>query len=124
MTNKFTICKGDNEKLTITVYDSKDIDTRAVVPLTGAKIWFSVKKYYIDEEYQFQRKNADAGGSIAEIKMTDPANGRFEIYIVPANTEEMSADNYIYDIQIELSPYGKKTVVKSTLILEDDVTKE
>ena len=115
---------GDHETLEVTVYDSDDEDTRAVVPLVGTeKVWFTVRLKISDDDYVIQKKSLSAGGGNDEILITDGTNGVLEIYLEPADTIDETATRYIYDVQVEYD--GEiKTIIKSRLILEDHVTKE
>lgn len=121
MANKIEMVKGDDEKRKITLTNTV---TGLPIDLTNTKIWFSVKKNYSDTTYQFQRRNDLAGGDDTEILITDALNGEALLHVIPANTEDMIASNYVYDVQISHPTYGIKTPIKSTLFLKEHVTTE
>lgn len=120
MSNRIDMVKGDNEDRRITITRTSD---GAGVDLTTAEVRMSVKKNATDSNYYFQRKNTAAGGGDTEIEMTDPTNGICLLKIVPANTQDMPAGNYVFDVEIIHSVYGTKTPIKDNFILKEDVTK-
>jgi len=119
MSYKIKMYKGDNEDIEITLVD----ENGDPIDLTGSSITFTVKENVADEEPVIQRKNEAAGGDDSQIEMTDPANGIFEIHIIPENTSSLTAKGYAYDIQVILSSGKVKTVIKDRIYLEEDVTK-
>lgn len=119
MTNKFEMTIGDNETLEVELTDEDD----NAVSLASTKIWFTVRKHFIDENFYIQKKNTLAGGGDGEIKVTDESGGVCEIYIVPDDTSDMLQDTYIYDVQINNATYGTKTIISNRITLLPDVTK-
>jgi hypothetical protein len=93
-------------------------DTGLAQPLAGAKIVFAVKHSLDDEAPIFQRKNALGGGSDAEIEMSDPTHGIFNILTVPENIEDMEADIYYFDITIDLGDIVRTVEQDKFLIKE------
>ena len=77
--------------------------------LTDAKIWFGVKNETtdLDEDAIFLKKSLDAGGGPTEIAITDATGGICEVYILPADTDDLMEGDYWYDMVIENSS-GKK----------------
>lgn len=122
MPNAIRMSRGDNRTFTLTVKDTsgKPID------LTGALIWFTVKKtldnIMDDSTAMFTRATANAqGGGEDQIKTTD---GGAEIYIVPSNTQNMKLGiTYVVDVQVKLGADNVHTVWIGTLILDGDVTR-
>ena len=117
--NKIKMTIGDNELFECEITDEDDNP----VPLTSTKIWFTVRKSYSDEDFLIQKKNSLAGGSDSEVLVTDEPNGLCEIYFLPADTKELVADTYVYDVQISNIGYGIKTVIKNRIFLKSEVTK-
>lgn len=117
--NKIQMTVGDNETFECEITDEDDNP----IPLTDTKIWFTVRKSYTDSTFLIQKKNTLAGGSDSEIKVTDELNGLSEIYLLPADTKELVADVYVYDVQVSNLGYGIKTVIKNRIFLESEVTK-
>lgn len=119
MTNKITMTIGDNETFECEITDESDNP----ISLESTKIWFTVRKEYSDSTFLIQKKNTLAGGSDSEIKVTDEPNGLCEIYLLPADTKELVADTYVYDVQVSNIGYGIKTVIKNRIFLQSEVTK-
>lgn len=72
----------------------------AALPLTGAKLWFTVKQDENDTDSEAKLQyNSD---SIAEIEITDPPNGKFTVHLRHADTDDMSG-TWGYDIQALLN---------------------
>jgi hypothetical protein len=97
----------------------------SVVNLTGAKVWFTVKDRTSDADAQahIMKRNAAAGGSDSEILITNPTGGAIEIYLVPADTENMNPGTYQYDVQVILSNGKTYTIARSQITFKEDVTR-
>lgn len=124
-TQNLTMYRGNNKVFRFPVLDQDG----NVVDITGAKIWFTVKKASDlddanDADAIFQRKNQAAGGSDAEIEITDAVNGIFKVKIVPANTSDVEADEYQFDAQVLIAGgVGIKTVTRGKFTIFQDVTR-
>ena len=55
--------------------------------------------------------------------MTDPGNGEFKIYLIPDNTKDLKAGNYVYDVQVTLLSGNVHTIIQDEFVLMEDVTK-
>jgi len=119
--NKITMFIRDDRTLSVVV----NLDTGTPVNLTGAKIWFTVKSRSTDTDASalILKKNVAAGGDNSQIKITVGAEGKAEIYIVPADTTALNPGTYLYDIQITLASGKTYTVVRDKFTLKEDVTK-
>lgn len=89
---------GESKTYEFVVRDS----TKALVDLTLAKIYFSVKRRTEDPTYVFQRLSVQAGGDAAQVEILNqlvPATlGRFRVYLVPNNTNGLDpSTTYRYD---------------------------
>lgn len=116
--------RGDDRTIPFTVKDGDGV----VVVITSAKIWFTVKEAVDDDATDanaaFTRATANAtGGGNDQILITGGANGEGEIYIVPANTNNMKLGSYVADLQIELASGKDHTVWIGTFVLGPDVTR-
>lgn len=109
-----TMYRGDDKTFQITVKDADGV----AVNITGATLTFSVK---IDPNEPTPLILKDSSDN-TEIDLTDPTNGIAEIYLVPADTRDLEAGTYVYDVQIITSGTKKHTLVRANLILLDDVT--
>lgn len=121
----------ENNRVTMFIRDDRTLAASVNYPdgrpvdLTGAKVWFTVKDRAKDPDSQARilKKNLAAGGSDDEILILTPAtDGKVEVYIVPADTENIDPATYRYDIQVIVG--GKTyTVVRDQITFKEDVTK-
>lgn len=95
------------------------------VDLTGAKIWFTVKTRPKDEDADALvfKRNTAAGGGDTEIKVTNVAGGQLDVYLVPADTENVDMGTYDYGIRVTLANGKTYTIVRDKITLKEDVTK-
>jgi len=93
--------------------------------LTGAKLWFTVKNKASDADADalIVKKNALAGGSDTDIKITDPVGGAAEVYLVPDDTDLVTPGIYSYDVQVMLANEKTYTIVRDRITFKEDVTK-
>lgn len=124
-TQNLSIVRGDSRTWKFTCKDENDV----VIDITDAKVWFTVKEDLSQDDTfaKFQRRNADAGGSAAEIEMSDPTNGEFKVHVVPANTNGIDLDTIDgtlkFDAQVQM-PSGKTyTVTEGKFTISEDVTR-
>jgi hypothetical protein len=123
-TNKVTMFIRDDRTLEVSV--NANTSPQTPQDLTGAKVWMTVKDRTsdLDSSAHIMKRNAAAGGSDSEIKILTPAtNGQLEIYLVPADTENMNPGTYVYDVQVKLANDKVYTVVRSQITFKDDVTR-
>jgi hypothetical protein len=118
--NDITLYRGDDRTLSVSVNDS-DGDP---VNLTSAKVWFTAKQRMrdLDADAVLFKRNTAAGGSDAEITLTDAANGQAEVYIVPDDSDDIDAAHYTYDVQVTLSSGKTYTVVRGKIKFQESVT--
>jgi hypothetical protein len=111
----------DDRTLSLVINDHNDDP----VDLTGAKVTFTVKEKMGDPDDQavFQKKNTEAGGGPSEINVINPTGGSAEIYIVPADTEDVNPGNYMWDVQVTLANGKTYTVLRGRVTFKEDVTK-
>lgn len=93
--------------------------------LTGASVWFTVKRDIDDEDADAKvwKRNTVAGGGDSEIDVTDETGGVLDVYIVPADTEDLDGA-YWYDLVVENSS-GRiiQAVEPSKFTVRNTVTK-
>lgn len=111
----------DNRTLEVSILTDKN----APVDLASAKVYFTVKARISDPDSAalITKRNAAAGGSDTQITITDAPQGLLEIYLEPADTADVKAGTYVYDVQVVLANGKTYTAVRDKLILKDDVTK-
>ena len=118
--NHIKMFKGDHRDLEVTLSwpDGDPVD------LTDAEIRFTVKEKLKDPQSaaKITKANAAAGGSDDEIKIINAAGGRLDVYLVPADTEDIDPATYQWDIEVILSSGKKITAVRDRITLKDDVT--
>ena len=107
------IYRGDNRTFKVTVKDGDGV----VVDITGASIKFSVKEEISDTSYVIQ-KTVGSG-----INITDAANGEYEVYIVPADTQNLDTKVYEYDSELTTSAPKVYTVVRGEFTVQAEITR-
>ena len=112
-----SLVRGDGRTYNLSVVDQN----RAVLPLTAAKVWFTMKEKYAD---------ADAAASIqldssnsSEIEIYDAAGGKCYIKVKNAHTQNLTPGSYVYDVQVKRSNGDIGTVLWGTFAILDDVTR-
>lgn len=109
------IYRGDNRTLKVTIKGADGV----VVDITNATIKFTVKKNVADEENKIQKTT----NSASQISITDAANGEYEIYLLPADTQDMDVDNYEYDSELITAAGKVYTVVRGEFSILAEVTR-
>lgn len=114
-------------KIALQVYQGKDITWEmpvvniqddAAVDITGAALIFSVKEKTSDTSPLFTRI-VGTGIVIDPDQVTN--KGKYQLSLVPANTEDLDTGDYQCDVQITLS--GKEqTIARGTLAVLSVVT--
>ncbi len=101
------------KKRSKTIRVTVQVSTSVPLDLTGALIWFSVKRDNDDADTDslISKKNLDNGGSDAEAQVVDGPNGILEVYIDPTDTEAMEAGDYKWDVVIETAAGRRKQAV-------------
>ena len=105
MTNEIALSRNTNKTVQATL-----ISGGAPVDLTGADVKLLVKRRMSDEDESAEITKSSADP--AQITITDPTNGVFEVYFVPADTADLTPGRHHFDIRIKLSS-GKQYVVPS-----------
>ena len=114
--NLLEIVRGTSKTLDVTVLD-EDGDP---FDLTGATIWFTVKKV-ISDEFAVIQKKSDVP---AEIVITDARAGTCEIYLLPDDTRLLDVREYVFDIWVVTAAGARYLVAgPSTLELQNSVTR-
>ena len=114
MANEITMYRGDNRTLQVTVKDADGV----AVGLTNYTAKFTVRTKPDTDTVTIAKTTTLA----AEIDITDPTNGILEIYIVPADTKDLTPRSYDYDVEITSATSIVSTVVKSTFTIQADIS--
>jgi hypothetical protein len=115
MNNNITVVRGDDHTLTFTLKD----ENAAVVDLTGATVFFTVKKATIVES-----STDDTNASISKtLAASDPTNGIALVYLTNSDTNLDPTVSYLYDFQVKFSDGKIRSVVSGAFIVTADVTR-
>ncbi len=107
--------KGDNRIFEITVKDADDV----AVDITGGTMVFTMKELASDPSALITK---DSSVGITEVEFTNPTNGIAQIKLVPADTQNLKAQRYVYDVEFTTSAGSVHTLVKAYLTLFEDVS--
>ena len=117
----YSFVRGDTFTLNVQ-YESSDggcPPVLAPIPITGAAIYFTCKRYANDPDVAALFQLTVGSG----ITISDGANGKFTVIIPTADTESLAADvPYFYDCVIEPPGGGRDTVLKGALVLQANIT--
>jgi hypothetical protein len=110
--------RGDDKTFRVIVVDANDV----VVPITGDKVEFTVKKNATDLMADaIIYKSSLVHGEI-DIRVA-PNTNQADINLVPADTDLVPTGEYVFDVQLTRVSTGKVlTIVKGVLSIEQDVT--
>lgn len=82
-------------------FSIKKKNTKQPIDLTGAELYFSVRKENNDtSELLVYKRNSEAGGSDEEIKIINAENGKFEVFISRDDTLELDTEEYYFDCKM------------------------
>ena len=110
------IYRGDNRTLKVSVMDGDD----APVSLAGGTAKFSVKKRLSNDQAKIDKSS----GVGSEILITDPANGVYEIYLIPSDTQDLEEGVYEYDSEITTVTGKVYTVVRGKFVIQGEITRQ
>ena len=106
------IFRGDSREYLLTFTNGEG----SAIPITGWKVYFTVKKNYRDDD------------AVAVIKKDisdhyDPENGKTKISLLPVDTDDVVPGDYYYDIQVKRAVDDIITVLAGKLEIKSDVTR-
>ena len=106
------VYRGRDKTFEVSVKD----ESGHVFPLTGATVYFMVKKSVKDEDQnaKIDKSSIDEG----EIKITNPAGGMCEVYIKPADTSKLPVGNYVYEVKVEDAAGRLYTVAMDEFVIK------
>jgi hypothetical protein len=104
--NSVSVIRGSSKTFQLTVTDQDG----NVVNLTGATIYFTVKRNIKDVEWVIQKKSTD----VTQINITQPIDGIAQIYLQPGDTVNLDPKDYIFDVWVVLSSGQQYPVVTPT----------
>lgn len=116
---KKTMFTGDHRTFELTVQQLDNGTGELVaVDITGSVLRFSVKESLGAVAVIISKSSTVFG----QIDIVDPANGRADINLVPADTATLGCGEYVFDVQMTTATSRVHTLVRGTLVLETDVT--
>lgn len=95
--NALSVVRGSSRTLTLMVTDPAN--NGAALNITGAMIYFTVKKRLTDALPLIQK----TGILAQEIDLIEPRAGHAEIYLVPADTQHLDPGLYVFDVWVILA---------------------
>lgn len=107
--NALTLIRGTSKTLELVVTDADG----KVVDFTGGKIVMTVKASITDTNPLIQ-KSSDVVG---QAELTAPREGKARIFLVPGDTQTMTAKQYVFDVWLVLVS-GKRFAVVPPSIFE------
>lgn len=107
--NSVSIIRGTSKTMKLTVKDGRG----ALVNLTGATIYFTVKKHEKDEHALIQKISTN----ILQVEIPNPSDGVANIYLLPSDTTPLCAGRYKFDVWVVLSS-GERFVVVPPSVFE------
>jgi hypothetical protein len=116
----FDMFRGETKTFVVVVRDEDGV----VVPITGAAIYYSVKKNINDTELAIEKKNSVAGGADAQIEITDDVNGEYTIKLLASDSQEKDPGPYCYDSEVVLTNGNAKVPVWGLLNIKQDVGRQ
>jgi hypothetical protein len=105
--NAITIIRGSSKTLKLTVSD----ENNALVNLTGATIYFSVKVSDRDSHPLFQKSTLNP----AQAEITVPREGVALIYLQPSDTQNLDPHEYLFDVWAILANGKRYPVVQPSI---------
>jgi len=120
-TTTIEMFRGDNYSAEITVVD----ENGTAVDISDSEIVFTVRANLKENSnIEIERKNEKASGDSTQITYsTDGTDGKFKMFLIPTNTNEMRPSKYWFDFQVTLSNNKVYTILKGEFILKSDVTR-
>lgn len=104
--------------LVITNPDGSDRD------ITGAKVWFTVKRFKSEPDADALIRKGNAHSSLTGITLTAPATGGVQIVTEPSETDELPDDfRAWYDVQILETSGRVSTPFEGYLTVAADITR-
>lgn len=114
ITTDLSLPRGDSITYDLAVVD-EDGDA---FPLTGATVKFTIRAA-VDSSLVFQLTSA----SVAQINVYDAPHGKAYIIIENAHTQDLSIQQYQYDVEVINSTGKVSTVCRGTFNVTSDITR-
>ena len=117
MSQHLEIYRGDTA-----TYQLQVMKKQRKEPITGAKIYFTVKKLEADPD-NLAVIAKDSVSNATDIAITNALYGVAKIIITPTDTDSITPGNYVWDVQLRLANGDVKTVLKGTMEIIADITR-
>ena len=109
--HSFSMYRGDTKSINLTVTD----DDGVAVDLTGAEVWLTLKSAVTEADPGVLQKKVTSH--------TTPLEGKTSITIDPADTDSVSPDDYLYDIQLKQAAGTISTLLQGAFKIRADITR-
>jgi hypothetical protein len=114
---RLEVVRGDTRRYQVTVTD----DAGLPVDLSGASIYFTVRKKYSsssdDTDAVFQKSVGNG------ISISDASSGSIAIVIAPTDTRALPASLFLYDLQVNTGAGDVITAALGEFAVKADVTR-
>jgi hypothetical protein len=113
--NSVGVYRGQSKTFELRVTD----EVAAVVDLTGATVWFTVKGDLLDRDPTILKVSSDP----VQIKISEPKRGVALIYLQPDDTRNLEIQEYVFDVWVQLASGKRYPVIPpSVFVVEAGVT--
>jgi hypothetical protein len=115
---KISIARGESRTITFTVRDRNN----ALVDLTGASVYFTVRNRIEDAANVIAKKNAAAGGDNAQAILLNQttSKGKFNVFVLHEDTMNLDPEaRYVYDAWLMMPVANYYQIVEAA---EFDIT--
>ena len=114
--NSLTVIRGASKTLDMTITDT---DTGRAADLTGGRIVLTVKESVTDARPVIQKISDEA----TQAEITLPRSGIARIYLVPADTQNLTLKDYVFDVWVILASGKRYHVIQpSVFTIQPGVT--
>lgn len=116
----YTMVRGDTFRLLVQVKNQYGAEKSIV----GSKVWFTVKRQYIDPDTLAVHRADSLDGS-GDVVITDPSRGYVSVRMPAFKTQGFpdTIDSLVYDVQVLDASGDVVTVERGKLSVAPDVTR-
>jgi len=117
--NTLYLTPGDDFVYSATIDDEDGVD----YPLTGATLWFTVKRRLSDPDTDAIAKLYWISGGLSDgISVATPANGGASIRLTPTQTDDFEQAAHYWDLQVTDGAGVVRTVDHGVLVVRPRAT--
>jgi alkyl hydroperoxide reductase subunit AhpF len=116
--NIISVYQGEQFGILCTLRDKNE----ALIDLTGATIWFTVKEFKTDLDAAAKIQKVSTSASQITIANQTTNKGEFTVLLVKTDTATLPQQEYQYDIKIKFSSGDIRIPIAGVFAVTDDVT--